>query len=451
MSRTAGKTETLYFIFLLGLSKFVTYFVLLVLANLFILPDYGRASFVMSAYRVAILIGSVGLPFVYVPWIINKKDTSSVFYFLLVLSGLMMLGGLAIGLKHPWTLPIIFMIPFTVLSGVSNAILRVKHKYHSIQLQGMLLELYALIALLLLVSYGKAGIIWGHAISIGLTNIAFFYLTRKEIWEIMRVFRFNINVIWEYVRKGAITSLLYLSMVFLQWIDSLVLGALSTFENVARYNVAGPISNVLGVIPFALSMFLLTRESEVKDKKKSMSILRRGLRLSFSFSLLVAIAMISLIFPLVKIFFPQYVGVEIFVMILSGGILFYTLYALLYIYETGKLQPEKAFWPLFLAAVINFVLDVVLIPKYGLYGITAATTFAHGFAFVALSYKMNLLKEFLPVFPMLLFLPLSYYAGVLGLLLIPLAFGALYLFKLLKEGDLWVIIKSVFDIFEGFR
>src|SRR3989344_1857296 len=449
--KTKGKLETLYFIMLLGLSKFVTYFVLLVLANLFLLPDYGRASFVISAYRVAILIGSVGLPFVYVPWIINKKDTSSVFYFLLFLSIAMLLGGLVIGLQHPWTLPIVFAVPLTIMSGVSNAILRVKHQYHSIQIQGMLLELYALVALILLAGYGKSGIIWGHAISIYITNLAFFYLTRKELWEIMRVFKFNLKVVWEYLRKGTITSLLYLSMVFLNWIDSLVLGVLSTFENVAKYNVAGPISNVLSVLPFALSMFLLTRESEVKNKKRSKAILRRGLRLSFSFSLLIAIVMISLIFPLIKIFFPKYIGVEIYVMILSMGILFYSVYALLYIYETGKLQPEKAFWPLFLAAVINFTLDVLLIPTYGLYGITFATTVAHGFAFTALSYKMGLLKEFLPVYPMLLFLPLSYYLGILGLLLIPVAFGALYLFRLLKEGDLWVIIKTGFDIFERFR
>lgn len=446
-----GKIETFYFFILIGLSKAVAYGVLLALANFFLLPDYGRASFVMSAFRAVVLFGTIGLPFIFVPWTINKKDTSSLFYFLLFFNLALMLGGLIVGLKYTWILPIVFVIPLMAISGISNSILRVKHDYHIIQLLGLLLEVVTLISLLIFAKYGKLGIIAGHAAAFYVVNFAFIYLTRKELWEMARVFNFKLKVIWNYLKKGTITTMLYLSFAFLNWIDSLVLGYLSTFENVARYNVAGPISNVLAIIPFSLSMFLLTRESEVKSKKRSKAILRRSLRFSFVFSLLVAIFMLSLIFPLIKIFFPKYVGIEIYVTILSAGILFYSLYSLLYIYEAGKLEPEKAFWPIFLAAVINIVLDVVLIPKYGLYGITVATTIAHSFAFLTLSYKMHLLKEFLSVFPMLLFLPLSYNAGVMGVLLVPLALGLAYWFRLLKEGDLWSITQTIFQIFERFR
>ncbi len=451
MSQKTGKVETLYFAFLLGLSKVAAYLVLLVLANWFMLPDYGRASFVMSAFRVTVLVGSVGLPFIYVPWIIKKKDTSSIFYFLLLFNMILTLAGLAIGIKYPWILPIVFIIPLMVVSGISNAILRVQHKYHIIQLLGMLLEIYTLVFLVLLAKFGKAGIVGGHAIALGIMNLTFIYLTRKELYEITKHLRFNVKVIWEYVRKGAVTTLIYVSMVFLNWVDSLILGALSTFENVAIYNVAGPISNILATIPFSLSMFLLTRESEVKDKKVSKLILRRALRVSFSFSFIAAMLLLSFIFPIIKIFFPKYVGAEIYVMILSIGILFYSLYALIYIYKTGKLKPEETFWPLFLAALINIGLDILLIPKYGLYGITSATVVAHGFAFFTLMYKIKMLKEFIPVLPMLVFVPLSYYAGVLGVLLLPVAFGCLYLLKLLKEGDLFAIVRTVFQIFERFR
>ena len=161
--------------------------------------------------------------------------------------------------------------------------------------------------------------------------------------------------------------------------------------------------------------------------------------------------MLSLIFPIINTFFPKYVGVEGYIAILSTGILFYALYSLIYIYETGKLEPEKAFWPVFLAAIINLVLDIILIPQYGLYGITAATTIAHAFAFTTLFYKSGLLKEFSKVFLMILFIPLSYYAGVLGILLIPIAFSLSYWVGLIKEGDLFTITKTIFQIFERFR
>jgi len=198
-------------------------------------------------------------------------------------------------------------------------------------------------------------------------------------------------------------------------------------------------------------MYLLTRESEVKSKKKSKKILKSALRISFSFSLLLAMVMMSTIFPAVALFFPKYVGIEFFVMILTGGILFYSFYSLLYIYQTGKLQPEKAFLPIFLAAVINIVLDIILIPKYGLMGITVATLIAHTFAFLTLTYKMKMLKEFILIIPMLALLPLTYYAGPVGILLVPVALGLLYLVGLLKKEDIFVVVRTFFNIFEKFK
>lgn len=446
-----GRIETLYHFFLLGMSKAVTYVVLLVLANYFILPDYGKASFVMSVFRAAALFGSVGLPFIFVPWIIKKKDTSSIFYFILLFNLLITAVGVIIGINYPWILPIVFVIPLMALSGISNSILRVKHNYHIIQFLGMMLEVYALIAIFLFAKYGKAGIIAGHSVSFYLTTFTFIWLTRKELWSMAKIFRLNFKVIWSYLSKGTITTLLYLSFAFLNWIDSIILGYLSTFEEVARYNIAGPVSNLLAIIPFSLSMFLLTRESEVKNKKSSDLILKRAMRISFSFSFIIAMFMLSLIFPLIKIFFSQYVGIEFYILVLSAGILFYSLYSLIYIYQTSKLQPEKAFWPIAIAALINLVLDIVLIPKYGLMGIVSATTIAHTYAFVTLAYKMELLKEFLAVFPILLFLPVCYYLGLVGLILIPFAFGALYLVGLIKEGDLFIVSKTIFQIFEKLR
>lgn len=446
-----GKIETVYYFFLLGFSKVFAYGVLLILANLFILQDYGQASFVMSIFKIATLFSSIGLPFIFVPWVISKREVSSIFYFLLFFNLILMGGGIAIGIKYPWTLPIIFAIPLMVLGGISNSILRIKHKYSLIQLFSVLLEAYTLVSLLFLLKYGKAGIILGNAIAIYITNMSSIYLTRKELLGMAKTFNFDLNAIWAYTKKGTITLLLYLSFAFLNWIDSIVLGILSTFENVAKYNVAGPVSNVLTIIPYSLAMFLLTRESEVKSKKLSKSILKRSLRISFSLSLLLTLFLLSFIFPIIKIFFPKYSGVEIYIMILSLGLLFYSIYSLIYVYQTGKLNPEKVFLPITLAAILNIILDIILIPKYGLYGITCATTISHALAFFILAYKMDLLKEFSPMLGMLVFVPLTYYAGVIGLLLIPVALLLLHLTNLLQEGDIFTVVNTFFSIFEKFK
>ncbi len=446
-----GEQETVYFFILLGLSKVVAYILLLVLANWFILPDYGKASYVLSAFKLAILFGGVGLPFIFVPWLLKKKDVSSIFYFLLLFNLGLVFIGLIPGIKYPWILPLVFVIPLVAISGVSNSILRVKHKYHIIQLIGVLLEVTFLISVVALASYKEVGIVSAQAIAFYITTLLFIYLTRKELWKIAKKMQLNTKVVFDYVKKGTITTSLYLSFAFLNWTDSLILGYLSTFENVARYNIAGPVSNVVAMVPISLAMYLLTRESEVKSKKKSKEILKSALRISFSFSLLLSIFMMAVIFPAVKLFFPKYIGIELFVMILTGGIVLYAFYSLVYVYQTGKLQPEKVFWPIFLAALINIGLDIMLIPKYGLLGITSATLMAHGFAFLTLTYKMGLLKEFSLVLPMLLMLPLTYYVGLAGILLIPLTLGILYLLKLLTEEDIFVVVKTVFKIFEKFK
>ena len=445
---TKGKKEAFYSMFFSILSKISTYILLLILANLFLKEIYGKVAFVMSIFNLILFVCVMGAPDALVPWIIRKKDTNSVFYFLMSLSLVVMVIGIIILWDHKWALPIVFTLPFLALARFSNAYLFSRYKYHLVDLAGFLYIVLSVIFIYLFRSYQGFGIILGYSIGYVLISFFLIYLARKNISEFFVKFKYNFPVIREYVKKALATSLLAASFAFLGWIDSVILGWLSTFENVAQYNIAGPISNVVNLIPISVGLFLLTRTSELGDRLKIRKILKRTLRISFSFSLLGSIVLSSLAYLVINIFFPKYVGIEVFIVILLMGMVFFSLYHLIYRYLLGKLKPEKALLPILIAAVLNIVLEILLIPKFGLYGICIATLLSHLVAFTLLAIKIRVLKQFSLSYLLVLFIPLAYYMEYYGLLLLIVVVPLLFFFKLIKKGDVYVIIKTLKDILQ---
>lgn len=449
INMSLGKKGIVYILGLDGISKIITYFLLLTLANLYSVSSYGKASYVLAFFYIVMIFANFGLPNIFVPWIINKKDTHSVFYFLISLNILFFISGIIISVSYPWVLPLVLVLPILLFYYIGFSLLNVEYRYHIVKFFNVIFIIITLVSVFLLKDLDKFGIILGYSVAYLLSSLGVIYLTKKGIYKIISRFSFNWVVIKEYIKKSFISSLLGVSFVFLNWVDSIILGWLSTFENVARYNVASSIANVIVAIPLAISFFLLTRTSElVSDKKVKISevVLSRAIRISYSFSLLISIFINTFMVFFIKIFFPKYVGVEIYASILSMGVLFLSAYTLITIYFTGRLEPEKSFTPIISAALFNLVFDILLIPYFGLFGICIATTFAHILAFSLLIRKANLVKEFIWVYPLSFIIPLIYYLSYYGLLLIPIVIPILFLLKLINLDDIKVIKETVFNI-----
>lgn len=444
-----GKRGIIYNLGLDVVSKIITYFLLLILANFYAVSSYGRASYVLAIFYIVMIFTNFGLPNILVPWIIHKKDTYSVFYFLAALNILAFIVGIIISINHLWILPLVLILPVLLFYYLGFSLLNVEYKYHIIKFFNVVFVFVALISVFLLKNLDKFGIILGYSIAYFISSLGVIYLTRKEIYKIVSKFNFNLVVIKEYIQKAFISSLLGVSFVFLNWVDSIILGWISTFENVAKYNIASPIANVIIAAPLAISFFLLTRTSELTSNKKnkvSEGVLARALRISFSFSLIISIIINSLISLFIKTFFSKYIGVEIYASILSMGVLFLSIYTLISIYYTGKLEPEKSFIPILSAALFNMIFDILLIPKFGLYGISIATTLAHILAFSLLIKKVGVLKEFVWVYPLSFIVLLAYYFNYYGLILIPLVIPLLFLLKLITPEDVKVIKDTILNM-----
>ena len=437
------KKSLLYSSFFSATSKVLTYILLLLLANIFLISEYGEAVFALSIFRLILLFSLFSIADLFTPMIINKKDTASVFYFLLFEFLILTSIGILISMNNLWILPLVISAPFFLFFSLSLAIFKTQHKYHLEAFYNALMMLVTLISILFLKNYGKFGIVFSYSMGYILVSLITTYLNRKEIYSILSKFQIKIKSTLGYLKKGFIASLILVSFAFLQWVDSTILGILSTFENVARYNIVGPISNLIALIPLSLSLFVLTRSSEIKNESKSRLILKRVIRISFTISLIIAILLNSLIYPIIKTFFPKYIGTELYFMVLSIGILSYSIYSIINSYLLGKLKPEKSFIPIVLAAIINIVLDIILIPKYQLLGIVIATTIAHLTALIMLSFIARIHKKLILFLILFLAIPISFYLQIYGILIINPAMFLLLLFRLINKEDLSLLYQTL--------
>lgn len=447
--KSKGKSETFYFFSWHMVSKVVTYFVLLVLANSFSVGVYGKVAYAYSIFNLMLLILSVGLPQTFISWTIKKKDSVSVVYFFTFIFLASTVLGIIIFWGNWWVLPLILVLPFFFVQRVADSIFRINHKHHIVQILASLSMFLYLVFLLIFKKYNEVGILTSYALAYFTVAIISFFLTSKEFLNFFKPFRINMQTIKEYVKKGLITIVLLISGSILGYIDSFILGLMSNFENVAEYNIAGPIASVVSIIPTALAMFLLTRSSEINNVKKSRLVLARILRLSLSLSIIFAIFLISIMDTILKILFPQYLNISSFVMVLLLGVMFSMVYYLISIYFSGRLNPEKILIPIVFAAATNLILDILFIPYYGLWGVIIATIIAHAIAMIWILAKAELINLLIPIIIISALVPLAYIIGLKGILLIIPTVPLLFWLKLATLEDLKVFYKELKNILDS--
>jgi len=441
-----GKKETIYAgIFSLS-SKIIAYFLLLVIANLYIKESLGQVMFILSAFNLILIITVLGVPDTIIPWITKKKDTKSIYHSLMLFSILTTTITIIAFHNQKWAYPIFFMFPFILTTRFSQAYLHTKFKYHYSMFLGIIYTLTVLLLAILLKNLNALGLTIAYASGYLIESLIQVYLTREYIKEILKDplsnLRIKLSTFQSYFKKGIATTLLTLSFAILGRIDSFILGTISTYENVASYNIASPITNVITLIPISIGLFLLKRTSEQENKK----LLKKTIRISFSAALITAIILIIFTNIILKILFPLYMNITPYIAILAIGIVSYSAYYLISIYLIGKLKPERALLAISLSAILNIILDLILIPRFGLYGICIATTISHLTALSILLFQNKIGKKFLLIYPMLAIIPITYFAGDYKIVVLPISLVLLYLTRFIKKEDFNIIKDTINEI-----
>jgi len=242
------------------------------------------------------------------------------------------------------------------------------------------------IVILVALGFGVLGATWGWVIGmIVMPFIAFYFLERK----IFPVFNTKVKAIAMEKELFSFSFPLMLGGIadlVMHWMDTLMLGYFGTSTEVGIYNAALPTAQIINALPSAFAGIFFPVISELYARNKI-----DDLRNTYS---AVTKWMLSLIFPafLLTVLFPdqiikilfgaEYVAGATALVILTSGFLIIAavgpVAAILATYGKTKTIMASGY----IGAGMNFALNFLLIPIYGVNGAAIATASSLAFAYI---------------------------------------------------------------------
>ncbi|MBT4242085.1 flippase [archaeon] len=163
-------------------------------------------------------------------------------------------------------------------------------------------------------------------------------------------------------------------------IDSFIIGAFTGSEgvyNVGIYNSAVPIASLIGIAPILfIQLFfpLITKEFAKKDTKLIKDLSKQIGKWIFILNLPLTLLMI--LFPefLINLLFgPEYIPAKFALIYLAIGMFFFSVFNVSEKLLSMAGKSKAVLFNLILAAIINLILNLILVPAYGINGAAFAT------------------------------------------------------------------------------
>ena len=274
-------------------------------------------------------------------------------------------------------------IPFTVLINVFIAIFRgferVDAKVYFQDIFRPVLYLLFLIAVVLF-SLSFLSVVYAYLASIAVTCIAFvIYMMKKSPLSMGR------NSVTNPMTKELLffsVPLLAVSMLMMvmSWTDTLMLGYFKTPDVVGVYNAALPLAHLLSMTLSSMSFIYIPIISQLYSKNLIEELKRSYIILTkWIFLATLPIFFVLFLFPdvvLNLLFGSRYIGASVALQILAFG--FFLNICLGFTYNTLLVLGKSNFlmWTFVISAIINAILNMVLIPPMGIIGASIASAFS---------------------------------------------------------------------------
>lgn len=245
----------------------------------------------------------------------------------------------------------------------------------------VLVGLYALLYALNLLTVETAAFCMLGAMLLGfLPAFVFFF---RDLFVRME---FDLNALWLMVRKGAIFCAAFSLIDANHRLAVLLLGWLSTKEEVGLYAVALSMGEMLWQLPAALGMVVFSRSANVKDDAARWHWeLARSIRISLWLTIMGALVLLvaaPLLFDL--LFGEEFSQAASIMRWLLPGLAIMVVFKLLNMDLAGKGKPQVSLFIMLLALGLNVGLGYLLIPELGGNGAAIATTISYLLAAIAM-------------------------------------------------------------------
>jgi O-antigen/teichoic acid export membrane protein len=235
----------------------------------------------------------------------------------------------------------------------------------------------------------------GAFLAIALANVIMVFITYRII-----LVKLKYSITWKYhegimksmIKLGLVNAIAIFIMQLNYRLDILMLKKLSSLEEVGFYSLAMQIAEQLWHIPYAIEMIVLSRSANTQDDK----FVHRTVASIFRVSLLIGLFGSVLIFVLAPYLVPLIFGKDFassipMIQTVLPGILVLVGFRILNSRLTGMGKPQIAIYTFAPALVINFILNLYLIPLYGGIGAAWSTNISYAlgsFIFVIVYSRM---------------------------------------------------------------
>ena len=319
------------------------------------------------------------------------------------------------------------------------------------------------IVILLLLGFGVVGAAWGWVITILVMPFIAFYFLEKKVFPVFKTEVKAVSVDKELFAFSFPLLFAGIAGMIMGWTDTLMLGYFSSTADVGIYNAALPTAQLIRGIPaaFAAIFFPVVSElyarNKIEDLRRTYSVVTKWM-----LSLIFPIFLLALLFPdkIIKILFgAEYIAGATALSILVFGFMIGAAVG-----PTGATlqtygKTKTVMMVNYIGAAINFGLNFLLIPIYGVNGAAVATGFSLALLYILnflfayraakvqpfrLSYLRIILASLIAV--LVVYLLARYVIGVSTFALIAMLivfllfyFSLLLLMKSFEEGDLMIM------------
>ena len=269
------------------------------------------------------------------------------------------------------------LIPLLLVDGVLLSILRARQRFDLFNLRRLASTLFLLVGFssaLLLARGGLNLVVWVYLGATLLLVAAGVLLTRREVPLTLRL---DLHFTGDSLRFGFKSYLQNLAGALTYRLDVYLLAFFLAPEQVAFYAVATALAEVAWYIPDTVGVVLFPRLSNA-PVEEVYAITARVCRNAIFITVIVVLVMAGLSWFLVPLIYgAAYVSSVQPLLILLPGIVFMGIYKVLTRNYSSRNRQQVSIVAAVTALIINVILNLILIPRWGVAGAALASTLGY--------------------------------------------------------------------------
>jgi len=422
------KTSSMIFMLLI-MSKLFSYFYRIVIARYFGPEVYGLFSLSIMVMGWFIAFSSLGLYeglLRFIPIYRGKKEKNKIRYvcrlalivslFSSIVAAVllfMLAEPIAVNLFHNFNLIIFlrifsFVLPFFLLSNVFLSIIQA---YERIKAYTVILDFIqhfakALILILLIfIGFNSNSVIISYSIGIFIIFILSFLYCKYKIPEIFEKYSIKKQSKRKISNQFFSYSwpILFMSIVYsiFPWIDFFIIGFFKGASQVGFYDSAVPIAQLLVFLP-PLFLRLFFPMATKQFYRKSINLVKEISKQTEKWILIINLPffLLMVLFPgaIINLLFgPTYLVAENALRFLAVGFFFFAMALIFFNLLSMVGKSRLILYNLLLTSVLNLILNIIFVPKYGITGAAFSTMVSYIFLFLIFLFQTKNYTSIVPL------------------------------------------------------